>query len=141
MWYYEKLLFLDPYVAPRKSRNSIENEVKKSDLLCEVIILSITSRLKIVFCPLVKYLVLFQNTDIYTLEESSNQSLQFGDNEYIQEIFVPDDMELLTQDNLTESPSQQHFILPSHISPPLSTSSTSASPRISNGRSKKKFRS
>jgi len=84
---------------------------------------------------------LFQNTDIYTLEESSHQSPQLGDNEYIQEIFVPDNMELLTQDDFSESSSQQHFILPSHISPPLSTSSTSASPRLSNVRSKKKFRS
>uniref|UniRef100_A0A2S2R1S6 MADF domain-containing protein n=1 Tax=Sipha flava TaxID=143950 RepID=A0A2S2R1S6_9HEMI len=29
LWYYEKLLFLDPYVTPRKSRNSMENEEKK----------------------------------------------------------------------------------------------------------------
>jgi len=49
-------------------------------------------------------------------------------------------MELLPQDNFAESSSQQNVIFPSHISPPLSTS-TSASPRISNGRSKKKFRS
>lgn len=36
LWYYEKLLFLDPYVTPRKSRNSMENEVKKPDSPCEV---------------------------------------------------------------------------------------------------------
>jgi hypothetical protein len=49
LWYYEKLLFLDPYVTPRKSRNSMENEEKKTDLPCEVIILSRTLRLKLVF--------------------------------------------------------------------------------------------
>lgn len=49
LWYFEKLLFLDPYVTPRKSRISMENESKKSDLPCEVLILLITLKLKLVF--------------------------------------------------------------------------------------------
>jgi len=80
---------------------------------------------------------LFQNTDIiYSLEESSHQSLQFGDNnaEFIQEIFVPNDIEPQSHENFGAS-SSQHFTLPSHISPTLSTS---ASLRNSNYRSKKK---
>jgi len=75
------------------------------------------------------------------LEENSHQSLQFEDNQYIEEIFMPDDIEPQTHDDFPASSSQQHFTLPSHISPPLSTSSTSASARTSSGRSKKKFRS
>eukprot|EP00102_Acyrthosiphon_pisum_P027287 XP_016664497.1 PREDICTED: uncharacterized protein LOC107885378 [Acyrthosiphon pisum] len=94
----------------------MENEVKKTDLPCE-------------------------NTNIiYTLEEISNQSLQFGDNELIQEIFVPDDREPQTDEEFAAS-SSQHFTLPSHISPPLSTPSTSSSTSNSNSRPKKKFRS
>lgn len=80
---------------------------------------------------------MFQNTNIYTLEENSQYST---DNQYIEEIFVPDDTEPQTQDNFPAS-SSQHFTLPSYISPPLSTSSVSASSRTSSGRSKKKFRS
>lgn len=49
LWYFEKLLFLDHYVTPRKSRNSMENESKKSDLPCKVLILLITLKLKLVF--------------------------------------------------------------------------------------------
>ncbi|XP_022162446.1 uncharacterized protein LOC111028208 [Myzus persicae] len=78
---------------------------------------------------------------IYSLEESSHQSLQFGDNtELIQEIFVSDDMEPQTHEDFAAS-SSQNFTFTSHISPPLSTSSTSASSRNSNDRPKKKFRS
>lgn len=53
---------------------------------------------------------------------------------------MPDDREPQTDEEFSAS-SSQHFTLSSHISPPLSTPSTSSSTRNSNGRSKKKFRS
>lgn len=87
-------------------------------------------------------LCLFQNNDNYILEESSQQSFQFEDNDYIQEIFVSDDMEPQNQDDFAATSSQQHVTLPGPISPPQSTSSTTfAPPKLSKSRSKKKFRS
>lgn len=94
-----------------------------------------------IFIVLYSNVCLFQNTNIiYTLEEISNQSLQFGDNELIQEIFVPDDREPQTDEEFAAC-SSRHFTFPSHISPPLSTPSTSSSTSNSNSRIKKKFRS
>lgn len=53
---------------------------------------------------------------------------------------MSDDTEPQTHEDFAAS-SSQNFTFPSHISPPLSTSSTSASPRNSNDRPKKKLKS
>lgn len=58
---------------------------------------------------------MFQNTNIiYTLEEISNQSLQFGDNELIQEIFEPDDMGPQTDEEFALRSSLNYLAISPH---------------------------
>ncbi|XP_046473765.2 uncharacterized protein [Neodiprion pinetum] len=82
LWYYEKLLFLDSYVIPRRNRTSLDSQVSLSDM------------------------PLSQGTATHMMEENSEDGACYENVEYVEDVFITElDGMIRAQENLCGSSS------------------------------------
>ncbi|XP_015518840.1 uncharacterized protein LOC107223619 [Neodiprion lecontei] len=82
LWYYEKLLFLDSYVIPRRNRTSLDSQVSLSDM------------------------PLSQGTATHMMEENSEDGAYYENVEYVDDVFITEfDGMIRAQENLCGSSS------------------------------------